>query len=227
MAFSSTQIDCAAYTLRVGREVFVSPSTAVEAARQTRVLLEKGQDFVIPPGQLALVLTEESVTVPTSAVAFISMKARIKFKGLVNVSGFHVDPGYSGHLIFGVYNASSSPVHLAQGDDAFLMWYASLDLDSKVYSRRDAAYGSIPSEFVNQISGPLESLRGLSDRIASVERKQEAISVGVAFAVGLFLTVLAVVIPLVIQSCTRAGALPEASATTGEAAQTVTKRVVG
>ena len=94
--FSRDQIDCAAYTLRVGSEVFISPSTAVEAATKTKLLLKEDEGFAIPPGQFALVLTEESVEVPKSAVAFISMKARIKFKGLVNVSGFHVDPGPAG-----------------------------------------------------------------------------------------------------------------------------------
>ena len=129
--FSRDQIDCAAYTLRVGSEVFISPSTAVEAARKTKLLLKKDEGFAIPPGQFALVLTEESVEVPKSAVAFISMKARIKFKGLVNVSGFHVDPGYHGKLLFAIYNANASPVHLARGDDAFLIWYASLDVESE------------------------------------------------------------------------------------------------
>ena len=40
--FSIDQIDCAAYTLRVGSEVFISPSTAVEAARKTKLLLKEG-----------------------------------------------------------------------------------------------------------------------------------------------------------------------------------------
>ena len=71
--FSRDQIDCAAYTLRVGSEVFISPSTAVEAATKTKLLLKEDEGFAIPPGQFALVLTEESVEVPKSAVAFISI----------------------------------------------------------------------------------------------------------------------------------------------------------
>jgi hypothetical protein len=39
-------------------------------------------------------------------MAFISMRTAFKFKGLVNISGFHVDPGYKGKLIFAVFNAS-------------------------------------------------------------------------------------------------------------------------
>ena len=63
--------------------------------------------LVIPPGQFGLLITEEVVQVPMDAIAFISIKAGIKFRGLVNVSGFHADPGFSGKLKFAVYNAGS------------------------------------------------------------------------------------------------------------------------
>ena len=51
---------------------------------------------MIPPGQFAFLLTAETVTMPDNAIAFISIKARLKFNGLINISGFHVDPGYRG-----------------------------------------------------------------------------------------------------------------------------------
>ena len=57
------------------------------------------------PGQFAFLLTDEIVEVPDSAMALISIKAKIKWRGLINVSGFHVDPGFKGRLIFSVYNA--------------------------------------------------------------------------------------------------------------------------
>ena len=196
--FSRDQIDCAAYTLRVGSEVFISPSTAVEAARKTKLLLKEDEGFAIPPGQFALVLTEESVKVPKSALAFISMKARIKFKGLVNVSGFHVDPGYHGKLLFAIYNANASPVHLARGDDAFLIWYASLDVESETYSRRASSFSGLPSELITPIAGPLRSLDGLSDRIGKLEGEQQAVRVGVAIASTLFVALIAL---LLSQTC--------------------------
>lgn len=68
-----------------------------------------------PPGQFAFILAEETVRVPPSAMAFISMRATFKMKGLVNVSGFHVDPGWNGPLIFAVHNAGPGPVHLQRG----------------------------------------------------------------------------------------------------------------
>ena len=107
---------------------------------------------------------------------FISMKARIKFRGLVNVSGFHVDPGYKGRLLFAVFNAGPSDVHLARGDECFLVWYASLDRDS-CYYRKGSAIDSITSAILTPIGGEVQSLAGLSRRIDSVEAEHRRLGV--------------------------------------------------
>src|SRR5258708_16870827 len=98
--FAPDRVDCAAYKLSVGPEVYVSPNDqAVEPNSVTVRQLGDGEAFTIPPGQFAFLLTEEIVSVPADALAFISIRAKTKFRGLVNVSGFHVDPGYRGQLI--------------------------------------------------------------------------------------------------------------------------------
>src|SRR5262249_25943680 len=94
LPFDPARIDCAAYTLRVGRDVFITedePPTG-EPRTGVRFVLDPNAPCRIPPGQFAFLVTEESVEVPSDALAFISMKATYKFRGLVNVSGFHVDP---------------------------------------------------------------------------------------------------------------------------------------
>src|ERR1700675_3867633 len=80
-------IDCASYTLSVGPEYYVSPTdqTSDEKSRSL-ILLAEDQAFAIPPGQFAYVHTEEIVKVPADSIAFISIRARVKWKGLVNVS---------------------------------------------------------------------------------------------------------------------------------------------
>jgi dCTP deaminase len=129
--YSEDLVDCAAYTLTVGHEIYVSPSAqAINPRDATIRRLGDGEAFTIPPGQLAFLLTEEIVTVPPDAIAFISMKAKIKFRGLINVSGFHVDPGFRGRLIFSVFNAGPLTIHLRQGQPTFLIWYANLDRTS-------------------------------------------------------------------------------------------------
>lgn len=69
----------------------------------------------------------EFVSVPDHAVGFISVRTSEKFKGLVNVSGFHVDPGFKGHLKFSVYNAGNNCICLDYESECFLLWFCSLD----------------------------------------------------------------------------------------------------
>jgi hypothetical protein len=65
--------------------------------------------MILHPGQFALVRTLEVVKVPPEMVGLISIRSEYKFQGLVNVSGFHVDPTFSGNLIFAVPSASARP----------------------------------------------------------------------------------------------------------------------
>jgi dCTP deaminase len=173
--FDPRQIDCAAYRLRVGPEIYISPSEdADDAKTRTKVQLANGQSFPIPPGQFAFLLTEERVSVPATALAFISVRATVKFGGLVNVSGFHVDPGYRGRLVFSVFNAGPAPVHLARGDDCFLIWYASLDRET-AFTKTGDGFDNIPTKLINPIAGAIQSFEGLLGKIKANERRMDGI----------------------------------------------------
>ena len=94
--YSKDLIDCAAYTLTIGHEVYVSPERHT-AHPQNTTLRRSANGEAFSPSLLGIsfLLTEEIVTVPAYAVAFISIRAKIRFRGLINVSGFHVDPRVS------------------------------------------------------------------------------------------------------------------------------------
>jgi len=181
--FAPERVDCAAYTLAVGPEVYVSPNEhSTDPTSVTVRKLAQGEAFTIPPGQFAFLLTEETVAVPADALAFISIRAKIKFRGLVNVSGFHVDPGYRGQLTFAVVNAGPVPIHLKRGQPIFLIWYASLDRESS-FIKGEPVHEGIDPEVITAIAGELHSFSGLSkkisdvgktlgDRIHAVEREQ-------------------------------------------------------
>src|SRR2546428_1590687 len=92
-------IDRAMYDMRLGTEVFVSDS-----ATPTR--LNETSPFVsIKPGEFAILTTHERLTLPADILGFISLKFKWASRGLINISGFHVDPGYIGTIVFSVYNA--------------------------------------------------------------------------------------------------------------------------
>lgn len=97
------------------------------------------------------------------------MKAKIKFRGLVNISGFHVDPGYEGQLTYSVFNAGPVAVQLQQGRRCFLIWYASLDQPS-IYVKKQPAPKGLDIALINNISGEVHSLRSLDSKIKGVEK---------------------------------------------------------
>ena len=108
--------------------------------------------------------------VPPDALAFISIKAKTKWRGLINVSGFHVDPGYEGRLIFAVFNAGPVSVHLRQGQPLNIcIPFASLDRPTKVI-RKQPLQEHIPADLITGISGELQSFAGISEKVKTVEK---------------------------------------------------------
>ncbi|MDC4794241.1 hypothetical protein NQ839_18835, partial [Acinetobacter baumannii] len=133
--------------------------------------------FIIPKGQFALLITEEIVHVPSDAIAFISFKAKYKYKGLINVSGFHVDPGWRGRLTFSVYNAGPSDVVLEKGNPFALIWYADLDragasqTEYEDYFKDEPPVLSITSNKVSDMSGDIFSPFKLKKEIDDIKEK--------------------------------------------------------
>lgn len=168
--FDEDCVDCSAYTLHMGREVYVSPNDQTEDPQSVTIRrLDDNQAFTIPPGQFGFLLTEEIVEIPDDALGFISIKAKIKWRGLINVSGFHVDPGFKGRLIFSVYNAGPVPVHLRQGQPMFLLWLSNLDRKTKRGRDRPVQL-TFPPDLIPGISGELQSLAGINKKIKDVDK---------------------------------------------------------
>jgi dCTP deaminase len=159
--FNPKRILNGAYELSLGAEVFLTDDKHKKVKR-----LYDGEKIEIKPGQFALLLTKEYVKIPNNRIAFISIKAGIKFKGLVNVSGFHVDPGFEGNLLFSVYNAGPSNIRLSNGTAYFPIWFAKIDQEHQEYSGKHDNQTRIPDAPVEALSqGELASPNVLSKRI--------------------------------------------------------------
>lgn len=190
-AFDPGQIDGAAYRLHVGNEVYVTPAgKSGDGETRTIQQLDDGEGFVIPSGQFGFLITREVVEIPADAMGLISMRASIKWRGLVNVSGFHVDPGFKGQLTFAVFNAGPTPVHIREGDDWFLIWFVDLDRVTG-HTKKPTPQLGIRTGLVNAISGEVHSLAALSDRVDKIETEHSYFRgvaiVVTAVAVGMFL----------------------------------------
>ncbi|RYG98844.1 MAG: deoxycytidine triphosphate deaminase [Alphaproteobacteria bacterium] len=169
--FDEEMIDCSAYKLTLGAECFVTPNFGDSQPHLKQQLSAKGSEVVIPPGQFAFLLTEEVVKFPNATMGFISLRSRVKLQGLINVSGFHVDPGYHGKLIYSVFNAGPSNIHLARGDDIFLLWVADLDGESgEKYRKPDKLdIQNITSKQISDVDRPLHSLHSLSGKVERLQ----------------------------------------------------------
>ncbi|MES2458193.1 MAG: deoxycytidine triphosphate deaminase [Bacteroidota bacterium] len=171
--FDARRVKNGAYELSLGKEVYLTDSKT----GKVETLDKDDRQIDINPGQFALLLTKEKVSIPKDKIAFISIKAGEKLKGLINVSGFHVDPGFNDHLLFSVYNAGPSTIVLNFGEPYFPIWFAEM----KHELSEDEAYNDnndhfkkldhIPPKYIEFLKrGELTSPKALLDKIVAVEQ---------------------------------------------------------
>lgn len=166
--FQESRIKNGAYELSLGEQVFLTDSSPREVKE-----VKEGAKIEIKPGQFALLLTKEYIKVPTNKIAFISIKATVKFKGLINVSGFHVDPGFEGNLLFSVYNAGPSNIVLSSGTAYFPIWFSELNEDQEYKGSHDNQIRIPDGPIEALIQGELASPNSLSKRIDENQKESD------------------------------------------------------
>ena len=165
--FDPERIVNCSYELSMGSEASITGRDS-----RTKMSFSPGEQLSVPPGQFAQLLTEETVEVPSDALGLISIKSVLKTGGLVNVSGFHVDPGYQGRLIFSVYNAGPNHIILSRGTPTFLLWYADLDAPtSDLYSGMRKNLQKISDTETMRLQGDVFTPQELVTRINKLESR--------------------------------------------------------
>ncbi len=162
--FVEQRVKHGAYEMTLSREALVTPSHGdVAGAPPDKVL-------AIPPGQMALLFTVERVTIPDDVIAFISIKASLKLGGLINVSGFHVDPGFCGKLKFSVYNAGPEIIFLDYERETFLIWFAEMATSVEdPYNGNHKNQGAITVNDRRSLSHRTASPAALDERLQMLE----------------------------------------------------------
>jgi len=156
-------IDVIAIELSLGEEVFIT-------GKRRKQKLKPGEQIDIPPGQFALLITEEELDVPVGNIGFIAIKFGLKKRGLVNISGFHVDPGYKGKLKYSVYNAGTRTIHISRGAKVFRLWLSTLDGEAKpAYDNTHEHFGQnlITDSDVSDMKGQVASPAVLKRKLDS------------------------------------------------------------
>lgn len=162
--FDPDHIENCAYALTMG------PQALITGEDDIRKDLDHGEPIRIPPGHFAQLLTEEEVHIPPDALGLISMKSQVKSLGLVNVSGFHVDPGFRGRLRFSVYNAGPSPVVISRGTPTFLIWFAALDAPTRDLYEGQGGRAAFTDRDTMDMQGDVFTPHVLAGRMMTFER---------------------------------------------------------
>ncbi len=164
LPYSDVQAQGCSYELKLGDEVCITS----DDTKKTK--LEEKETIKIPSGQFALLITEEIVAMPKDTLAFISIKFGIKAQGLINVSGFHVDPGFKGRLKFSVYNAGAQNIILSRGDVVFMIWFCNLTENTEdVYNGVHNGQMHITTSDVQRLQGEIASPGQLRKKLGDIE----------------------------------------------------------
>lgn len=175
-------VEGVACRLHLGDEVYISGADCPKH-------LSKNDPYIsLPRGQFALLLTKESIELPRYLFGLISIRMGKKEQGLINISGFHVDPGFKGKLIFSVFNAGPSDVVLKYYDDMFLMFLYRLHKEATVKNTSEThrEQEHLPVHTVTSLKGTSASLADVDKRVGRLEvtiRILELLLIAAAIAV--------------------------------------------
>ena len=170
--FSTDFLKDGCYKLSIGAEAIVSSGYAQNEDSYRELAAKK--TFPLQPGQFAYLITNETITMPEGAIGFINVDTKTKIKGLINVSGFHVDPGYKGKLIFTVFNASPSSISLHAGQRIFRLWLSDFDGQG---GQSNTHYDSLPRELEDRLHGTYPSPFALAARLDTLEGRVDELRV--------------------------------------------------
>lgn len=86
---------------------------ALDRVMSDEIFIEDEDSFYLHPGQLALAVTHESITLPANIVGWLDGRSSLARLGLmVHVTAHRIDPGWSGQIVLEFINAGKLPLAL-------------------------------------------------------------------------------------------------------------------
>jgi dCTP deaminase len=190
--FDPECLRAANYDLRLGDEAYVTTDDLPK-----KLTLEH-DSVVIRPGEFGILTTFEYIHVPDNLLGLISLRFNYKKLGLVNISGFHVDPGFTGRIIFSVFNTGPRDVVLRLKEPVFMIMFERLDKHEEIteYDRSFNKQKHIPVDIVTALGGPSVSVKSLDGRLQSIETQLKVLY---GLIIGLAVPILAYIVQLILQ----------------------------
>lgn len=114
---------------------------AVEKVMGDEIIIRDDDTFVLHPGELALGITLESITMPDDLVGWLDGRSSLARLGLmVHVTAHRIDPGWSGNIVLEFFNSGKLPLALRPGMAIGAMSFETLTGPAeRPYTKRDDA----------------------------------------------------------------------------------------
>ena len=151
------------FDLKIGNEYFLSGDDT------PKKLDDNSQFIIIKPGKFGSLITKEVISIDEKHIGLISVKFSYKQKGLINVSGFHVDPNYEGNIIFTVFNAGPKDIYIKKDDYVFMICFLPLNVPPERPEKKPKGYSSIPVKMIEGLGGHSLTLTEYNRRIEKLE----------------------------------------------------------
>lgn len=88
-------------------------AASLEQVMSDEIFIQDDQAFFLHPGELALAVTYEDVTLPADIVGWLDGRSSLARLGLmVHVTAHRIDPGWSGKIVLEFYNSGKLPLAL-------------------------------------------------------------------------------------------------------------------
>ena len=163
--YDPTCLESCSYDLRVGS------SSVMGGTGQEVDLDDQGLD--LPPGGYAGIISWEKLLLPKNVFARLGAKRAYSYDGIILLTGALVDPGYHGHLLFGVYNASQKKFVFRRGAKICNIVFERLsgDVDRAPTTNPDLYHGRIPDDFINKMANmDVLPWMQISERVKQIEQ---------------------------------------------------------
>jgi len=128
---------------------------ALNNVMSDEIIIADDKAFFLHPGELALAVTQESITLPANIVGWLDGRSSLARLGLmVHVTAHRIDPGWSGNIVLEFFNSGKLPLALKPGMKIGAISFEVLsDFAEKPYnSRADAKYKDQSGATASRIS---------------------------------------------------------------------------
>ena len=113
----------------------------LEAIMSEEIIVPDDEAFFLHPGELALAVTKESITIPSDMVGWLDGRSSLARLGLmVHVTAHRIDPGWSGAIVLECFNSGKLPLALKPNMTIGAINFETLSSPAmRPYNKRDNA----------------------------------------------------------------------------------------